>query len=735
MRHLKRRKKLWFVVSAVLLFLIPLSLLIIRPKRPSPPTTKWQGAKLNEGKYIKDRATEAKAAPKAKWVSSAGIPVLVIDARDDAPVSGARAVVTSRRGQRPELYQSDSTGRFHLCGKTLPASVLIEKQGYRRMLFEFAEAGKRFEQKLVLPLLRSGPFRIKVVDSETFEPIAGATAELVRPENQKVAAVRKTNRSGEADLEVKEVVIKVRRADRISRAFQYFGLDLNVRADGYFPFFSTPAIERVWGGELRTGHERVLVTLEPELTVDGLVLSPQGMGVEGARVMWAWQVVRDLEQISLPGTITTTDKDGRFIWRGPRPVRGSIIVAVHPDFAPGYVRMERPAERNEEPVVVRLKEPGSVFVSVLDTEGNPIPSAKVKLRPLDVPRAWLHLSGPCLQHLYEGAPPWIGVTGADGSVFLKGLPVGKYAVNVQRRYYVPAEDNPAVVLVARNTSLSLVMKQGRTVQGIVVDADGNPIPKAKIRFYVKGTVVMAGLLQDDVIQEGWQLLKPRIEYDGKGRFVALGLPYRPVKAEAYGRGNTLGSDIIKPDQERAVITLSKRRPEQEETHDRAILALHVLWSEYAVDLQFMAVDFFLPGTAERVEHELVHVRRGKAKVKKAPVGTFDILVRSTRFRPYLAQNVTIPADKPLEVLLEHGRTIRVRMEAPARLRNLRVYDLQGRKLRSCIVEDGNISYVGPLSPDEYRFEARGPEGKVYTGFAFIPEAAAEPVPVAMVERR
>jgi RNA polymerase sigma-70 factor (ECF subfamily) len=270
---------------------------------------------------------------------------------------------------------------------------------------------------------------------------------------------------------------------------------LRVEAAGFAPAAQMVTIDA--GG----ASQRVSILLESGVAVDGRVLDPEGAPVANARV-WARSTSEPFPVVDPMLDAITTDHSGR--WRVPALAAGTYqFVAEHPDFAqtatgPVIVGTTPPST----PIELRLEGGGLLTGQVRDDDGNPVGGANVRAAAL-------------------GGVNWLDVREgwADdaGHFRLSGLPRRTLQVIATHEQGASAM-TPADLAATREASLALTIGVHGTIEGIVVDGRGQPVPEAQ--------VIAQPLNAGRTNQPGvWELRGvPTMASDSDGRFRFRGLP-------------------------------------------------------------------------------------------------------------------------------------------------------------------------------------------------------------------
>jgi hypothetical protein len=492
-------------------------------------------------------------------------------------------------------------------------------------------------------------------------------------------------------------------------------LRIEVEAEGYAPFQSFPNEGLIFLHQLDTEQSRVAIPLEPECAVDGIVVDPAGFPVSGASVIWAWQVVKGLSEYGRRSDVMVTGDQGRFVWRGSALACRSLVVADHGDFGPGWVALDRPSERGNNPIVVRLKQKGTVRGRISDEAGNGIPYVRVALQPRDVPGRWYHLAMLMLPPLYGGLPPWMDDTADDGSFLLEGLPFGKYGIYLHHPEYVPSSKNDKEILIAGESHLEATMHSGRSVAVKVTSGEGDPIPGAEVSFFAFREMLAVGALGEDKFIRKWGPAENTVEDLGNGILRGRGLPSGPLIAQARATGYVDGKTRIPPEENSILIVLERKAPAGQEEEEEPCLELVASCEGLAVSIPFLRIGLYAPGTGKEVVNRTVEVLRGRGVARNLPAGTFNLLITSSDYEPLEAGAVAVPREAPLALELAPARPVWGKIAAPGPVRIVHLLDGEGRAIRESLVEGDNEFLIYGIGKEKYFVSASGPDGKRYTG--------------------
>jgi len=658
-----------------------------------------------------------------------GRPGIVLDGTNDTPVAGAIVTID---GFEDKAEVTNNKGAFGIPAGRMPRWIRVVKEGYVPATFKlrWRLGSNGPDEDVVLRVFPAVPFRGKVVDSEQFEPVAGAAVRFVSFESAVLREVR-TDEKGEFALNFPEIEVNlVEGLGSFERQNREAGILLEVRAEGFAPYYAWD--RKIRPSQIRPGMPKALVVLDPEVSFDGVVLDPAGRPVEGAQVLWAWQVVNSFLQMARLGPRALTDRQGRFVWRGPKPVWRSTIVAFHPHFAPGWVTVLRPFAFVSEPVTITLRPTGKLVGRVVDSEGRGIPGAKITVRQTGGAALPSYLGEKILREFYGPFVPGSAESDEDGEFVLSNIGQGKYELHVFHKDFVPAPGSQSEILIGPETFCEVKMVPGRCITCVVTTAGGDPVPEARLRILAKRKTFWAGILQEDFERVQWDPIGVEIRSEGPGVFIACRLPWDPVKIQARACDRLQGEALISKEEEAALIVMNpveKKRAGNAAgaapSARTALLLMELNWQGYVVNLKGLKVDFYEPGTSRRVYRANVDVIYGSAVLKQAPVGVFDLVLRPQGFEPVFLDSVRIPLEDGLRVDLVEAEPLLLKIEAPGPVNWIAVRDCENREVRKCLVELGGTAFLCGIAPGRYTVEGRGPDGESYVSAepVYLPEAS------------
>ncbi len=225
-----------------------------------------------------------------------------------------------------------------------------------------------------------------------------------------------------------------------------------------------------------TGKAEVIPTnytvrLARAVAIGGSVVGPDGEPVAGAHVGWSRMQTATLddgvESHAFLSITTTTGADGRWHLEriAPEMLPGVYGSATHSN----YTRSESATLNDSTSVADALKKETHVFHLgraftlsgiVIDDIGQPIANANVLIG----------------QNLMSGSK---GVqAAADGTFEIKGCVAGKNPVTAEAKGF--ATKTIQVEVTAHSAPVTIQLQKGKALRLLVVDDQGNPVPKARV---------------------------------------------------------------------------------------------------------------------------------------------------------------------------------------------------------------------------------------------------------------
>lgn len=313
-------------------------------------------------------------------------------------------------------------------------------------------------------------------------------------------------------------------------------LQLTTRKDG---FADTQLLWRPPNGEMIPTN--YLLRVDWPVAIGGQVVDADGKPVAGAKVGWNHNddpgAVKS-PQTHLFGWIeTTTDENGK--WRINRMAEEMIPLIYGSARHSNYVGAAMVFSGRDKLLETKLLDGTHVFKLgraitvtgiVVDAAGNPVPDAKI------------------LVGTVRSSESRKGATQSDGTFAISGCPPSKQFVTASAKGFAPT--TLEVNLGESSGPIRLVVKPGKTLRLRVVDAQGNPIPKATVWY----DCINRGIIKPDMPIPVQLDFSPTT--DKQGQIVLANAPDCEMKLTARASGFLNAQEIrIRPDDEEHLITL------------------------------------------------------------------------------------------------------------------------------------------------------------------------------------
>ena len=447
--------------------------LVSAPAAPAAPDNRPVVAAAAPGHFPSSRSTEDGVASLdlAPAVVLAGA---VLDS-EGLPVVGARVQVRSQRrfplpwpserpGQGGEgVTAADGRWRFRLAAG--PAYELrASHDSYAPA--EVTVAAGRSEPDLAIVLRRGAALIGEVVDRDRRQPVAGARVRLFAAPADQPSQVEIVNGERVSDFEVPSAddgrfVIAHLPAERF---------DLEVRAAGFAPLalpgITLPAEE---GRDLDLGT----LKLAPGATIEGWVTDADGHPIEAAQIVLdpigdfgAGRRAVTVRGAGPPAVVT--DRQGYF-QLGDLAAGARVNLAVrHTDYLDARLAAIEPP--TIEPLQVVLHRGARLTGVVVDVAGRPIAGAQLMAKSEVTSPDGSLVSG-------IGAG---GQSGDDGRFTIPNLAPGPFRLDAHAAGFIPWQASETAVDGEELGPLRIELGRGATVEGRVVDADGVPVPGARV---------------------------------------------------------------------------------------------------------------------------------------------------------------------------------------------------------------------------------------------------------------
>ena len=232
---------------------------------------------------------------------------------------------------------------------------------------------------------------------------------------------------------------------------------------------------------------------------------------------------------------TRTDAKGRFVLRGVHPRSFKILgIGLATDRAALRFVDDMPSSGEvSELGDILLLERGTVSGMIVDSNGQPVPGARVRVA--DVPSMFLQLGvshyepdakiiasfGPLSRVI--SLPSWVkkydallpfgdARSGQDGSFVVKGVRPGPSTLLVQKDGFSPFSKSLRVRSLKESKLNTVRLQRGTTLRGRFVDGEGKGVSGIKVFAGGKMSVAPIGFMRGNSVS------------NAEGRFVVQGLP-------------------------------------------------------------------------------------------------------------------------------------------------------------------------------------------------------------------
>lgn len=519
----------------------------------------------------------------------------VVDA-DEKPVGGVTVAIST---VPPRFATTEGDGSFTFDGLIARSfSVSGRKGGDVAPAVTVALTAK--SEPVILRLVPGITLPVRVIGTGG-RPVGGATVtvEGIAPITQKTGA------DGTAKLA---------------------GLDpgwqsLAVTADGYAPAQQL--------AQVTPDPAEVTIAMVSGARVAGRVVDPSGKPVAGAVV-----AVEDTAAIFTSGTGGTATSDAQGKWTIAALGAGTYrFRATKEPWAPGISLAARvDGVHAHEGVEIRLEEGARIAGKVVDAKGAPVAAAAVRLADAD-------------------ADPWRGTRQVfaddQGAFSVGGLARRPYELVAQHE--TGSSETVKIDLGAKAEATDVVLRLtlNGVIEGLVVGADGAPVPEAQV-------TALADIEGSNVYSEMRLRGLPEDVADGGGAFRLTGL--------APGTYRLRGQRPGAPDEEKW--SLKGVTAKTGDTGVKIVLpgtgkvkGTIALADGSAVDTFTVGIDYMTPRpfTAAKGKFEL-----------EAPAGHHNLSIAGPGFVKKL-HPVDIPADKTLDagtITVEKGRSVAGRVLTP-----------------------------------------------------------------------
>jgi protocatechuate 3,4-dioxygenase beta subunit len=378
--------------------------------------------------------------------------------------------------------------------------------------------------------------------------------------------------------------------------------------------------------------EEILVRLVRGGGVRGTVYGERGRTLPAERV-----VVQGVGAPSFLARMVDTDSQGRFSVERVPP--GPVTVLWFVDLAARDFRAKQVVVRDgawEEVDFHAFGEGAEVTLTVRDAKG-PVEDATAMLLPVTTT---------------SGREPALrtGATDAEGKLLLKGLPAGRYVVQVTRAALGAQKSVPLTLGPGERTSLVMKLHAG-SIAGVVKGPDGKPVAEAIVLALPAGGLDRSTRERLALGIAGQAVSGP----DGTFRVEGLAVGSFRLHAEhgAFGTGSLEGVAVREGE---ATADVELRLPRA------AALRLRVSGPDGPVNAVFLRITT-AEGRPVTLLGRMLRGEDGRIEVPSVPAGTYRMVVGGEGFAPTVVPEAAVPADGATEVAvrLTRGGNVRVRV--------------------------------------------------------------------------
>ena len=242
---------------------------------------------------------------------------------------------------------------------------------------------------------------------------------------------------------------------------------------------------RIGREDRRTRTIRLRVTDQadrpfPGATV-GVVSYGEDDGNRGDRIVRFYRTIQADPGESSAARLTATDEAGRAELRLEPNSAEALVFVRHAGFALIAKEVElREDELEHDLGVLKLRSGALLRVEVVDQAAQPIPGALVTLSRGD---SWRRRMGPLSVQML--------LTGEDGVAAFPYLAEEEYLLAASRNGFAPQEGETVRFEAGEQRTKRIVLDRGRTIDGVVLDADGRPAPGVQIEIEMDARFVFS----------------------------------------------------------------------------------------------------------------------------------------------------------------------------------------------------------------------------------------------------
>jgi protocatechuate 3,4-dioxygenase beta subunit len=450
------------------------------------------------------------------------------------------------------------------------------------------------------------------------------------------------------------------------------------------------------------------IGLERALELAGLVVDGAGRGIAGARV-----TARESERAAVPRPAVSSGPDGGFHLPGLAAGARYRLDAAAAGFAPASTTLAsvpRPAAgKRAPPVRLVLGKGGAIAGVVVDGAGQPLPGVAVTLMDSDSAVVWRALAG------REGSRETL--SDRHGAFEIVNLSPGRYALIAHGPAFAATARWGLDLIAGTGPPLDagrLVMEPAGTIEGVVTDRRGAPLPDADV-------MVFPSPRGDPVLERTGADYELDARSDREGRFRVAELRRGEafdLYVSASGHLPARVRDVRSPTAEPLRVELSdgcRLRGRVLDNQRQPVFAARIGAADQGreappSDLPGMGLLGEGPGTATDV--------RGEFSLPGIAAGRVDLTVTAQGYEPARVQGLELAVEReaaPIEVVLERGSSVagQVRDAAGHPIAGALVVAMPDFDLASFLRRDRSSSQPHCQSAADGRYRLEGLEpGKV-----------------------
>lgn len=493
-------------------------------------------------------------------------------------------------------------------------------------------------------------FQARVVSATDMQPVSGVAIGITASMPRFVSI---DPLAGDAQSASKDVPLRCSTATSGENGnFEIFGERVVGYLESKDPFHCVDSAVFIDAAQRPMSGNVVLVDAG---VVSGRVVTKSGDPIANAKLRLGSPIAIDIGLLRTPirrAGETTSDSDGKFEFVS---VPAGIPLELTID-ASGYPKEWREVEvhaalRHE--FTIRLDEGSRLIGRVRAENGMPIPGARVTAREISVrvdAKDPQKTDGILTESTTDG----------DGRFQLRGLLPGRYIVIASHSDFVRSMlDDVTVPAGTMQLPTDFVLRTGARIEGVVVDAKGDPIPSAELglrRTTTFGQNGMGFTPKSAETMGGW-----RIDADADGRFRSPPLPTGTFDIVASKTGYVQAQQTkVAPGRGEVRLTLKKRGG-----IEGIVVAAGdghpIVEFEVAALRPFDMQSLLDPTFFEHVRHAVVVHNAGRFLLEDVAPGKYTLTVTANGFARSETLGVVVKEDevtRDVHVTLQPEATIR-----------------------------------------------------------------------------